>query len=360
MEFFGLILFYLLIALIFYKNRNKIKRIGFILALPLFTSNFIDPIVNKYKKFLRILVPIINIVGIFGMFFSVYVILRGIIDILLLKNSNTVYKVVPLIPGIEIKGFYLPLLEGLVSIFIAAFIHEFFHALYLRYYNYKVKSFGIALIGPLLAAFTEPDEEEFKKGKPNEIRTIAFAGPFSNILLAFLTLILIDIFSLPLNKVIEFKGLKIINVTKGSPADIYKLTPGLIIYGINNYTIKTLEDFRNAFYKFKPGEKIILVTNKGNFSVVLGNKSGKPYLGVLLEQVVEKRSILADILLKILNFLRILFIVNFGIGLANLLPIFILDGGIALRTMLKERTFAIVSLIFLGLLILNIILSLWM
>ncbi len=347
MEFFLPLIFYLLIFLVFYKYKHKVKRYGFIFLLELSKGEFIDKFVQNHKKFLKYLSYAVNIIGFLGMLFSVFYVIKGIVDYIFYKN--TVFKILPVIPGIRIGGYYFPFIETVVAIFIAAFVHEIFHAIFIRYYNIRLKGLGIALIGPFLAAYTEPDENQLKNSDKKIIRTIAFAGPFGNILLS---LLIFPLFFLPVN-FIKFEGLKIINVTKGSPAEILPINATII--GINNYTIKTIQDFKEIFYRFKPGEKITIITDKGNFTVILGNKSGKPWLGVLLEQKYEITNYFLYYLYRIL---RMIFVISLGIGIANLLPIFILDGGIVLSTLVNKRLYKILSTIVLLLVIINLILSL--
>jgi hypothetical protein len=75
--------------------------------------------------------------------------------------------VAPLLPGVHVPGvpesLFIPLVQGLIAIFIVAVIHEFCHGVVARAHNIPVKSTGIVLIGPFFAAFVEPDEAVMKK-----------------------------------------------------------------------------------------------------------------------------------------------------------------------------------------------------
>lgn len=265
----------------------------------------------------------------------------------------------PLIPGTEVHGIYIPLLPTIIAIFFAAFFHELFHGIIARFHNVPLKSWGFFFFGPFLGAFVEPDEEEIKKVPPKKQISIYNAGPLANIILAFFGFLLVYAITPIFSNTFEYTNVTITKVEPGSPANISGVKPATLL-AIDNYTIKTISDVHEILQQKNPGDKILLVTDKGNYTVTLGDKEGKPYIGIFLKQnYIVKDSLLFNLLSFILDVLNWIIIVNIGIAIANMLPIYPLDGGrtlyVLLYTRLRDKANKYITVISLGVLLMLIV-----
>ena len=208
-----------------------------------------DSIAGKFKNILKYISYLGIIIGFLGMILISY----GLID--------NVYKIITkpeALPGVglvlpfEVKGvFYVPFFYWIISIFVIAVVHEFSHGIIARYYNMRIKSSGLAFLGIVIpvvpAAFVEPDEDELKKRPVKEQLGVFAAGPFSNIALAFIILILGGLIASPLvENIIELNGVKVTGFIKDSepfPGEKAGITIGETIIGIGNKEINEIENF---------------------------------------------------------------------------------------------------------------------
>ena len=299
---------------------------------------------RKYKRQILLISNVFLAIAILGLVFVVIYLVNSIRDLLFPPKSGFVPAVVPVIPGVEIMGVKLPLVEGLIAIFVAATIHELSHGMVLSALGRKIKSWGFFLLGPLAGAFVEPDEEDFKKEtKLNKLRVFA-AGPAINIILGLIFLGLSNVLFPVFN---QFKCLKILNTTN----EIIKKYNVSCIYGINGKNFTSLDQFRKMLYQYKPHQNITLVTDKGNVKITLRenpkNKS-LPFIGVVIMPEYVKKSFYF-----IYTLISVLGVVNLGIGLANLIPVYITDGGQMLKE-LAPRLWNPVSITFLLIIIANL------
>ena len=116
---------------------------------------------------------------------------------------------IKVLPGLPILGFW----HWIITILIVAGIHEFSHGIYARYHKIKIKSSGFAFLGPILAAFVEPDEKQLKKKSKKAQLEVFSAGPFSNIITGFLLLLFIPLIFTPIgNAIAQPDGLIILDV----------------------------------------------------------------------------------------------------------------------------------------------------
>jgi len=101
-----------------------------------------------------------------------------------------------LIPGINP---YLPIIYGWAGILVAIIAHESMHGIIARLVGYNVKTTGILLfLGIPIGAFVEINEEELKAGKTRDVARVLSGGPISNVAVATTCLALLIIIILGL------------------------------------------------------------------------------------------------------------------------------------------------------------------
>ncbi len=331
------IVFYLFLLGFYFLNKEKFEvksNILFIYRTQLGIS-LMDKIAKKFKFILKPLSYISIFIGFSGMLFILFIILKGTFDLLFIPNSPP--ALAPVLPGVKVPG--LPVLSfwhWVISIFIVAVIHEFSHGVFARLFSLKVQSSGFLFLGPILGAFVEPDEKQLEKASKREQLAILSAGPFSNIALAGILLILISFVSLPLqNNIIEFESLQVNKLVSGYPIEKSDIKTPFIIESINSEKIKNLSHFVSITEKIKPNQNLIIETDKGNIELTtLENPSNKSkgFIGLSDFSVNTKlkdniNKPLGNALLWLTKLLFWLFVVNLGIGLFNLLPLGPIDGG---------------------------------
>lgn len=226
-----------------------------------------------------------------------------------------------LIPGINITG--LSLLYFSIAIVIAAAVHELAHALIATSNEIPVKGIGFAIVFFLPIAFTEIDEKEFPKaGLRAKILTL-MAGPAANI---FLALIVAGILILVINPY----GLLVTDVVNGSIAEKYGLLPNTLILSINDEPA-TLENLRAvANINRTTVFTLKIMASNGETKVLNITKPAGKRIGIYITQM--PNIALINLLgiqnsLIIMNIVIWIQIVNFSLGIINIVPLFITDGG---------------------------------
>jgi membrane-associated protease RseP (regulator of RpoE activity) len=346
------IVFYGLLILLFYKQKKNVQVQGKIIALyrTKVGLKLMDKIAKSYPRFLKVLGVIGVITGFVGMAFIFYFLLKGTFDLFFVPSAPP--AVAPVLPGIKVLPG-LPVLSfwhWIIAIFFVAVVHEFAHGIYARLYNNKVKSSGIALFGPILGAFVEPDEKQLNKKSTTTQLSVFAAGPFSNILFGLLFLLLFNTISGPVYAAIFMgDGIVVNELVEDYPAADLDVELPFTIKGINNQETLNITTFLDKTKDIRPGDTVTLNTDKGDLTLTTtenpDNKS-KAFMGIAGLEI--KKVVKQDITTRFGTFLPSAFtwihmlifwliIVNIGVGLFNLLPLGPIDGG---------RMFLTASLVF--------------
>ena len=379
-DYFLMILFGVVIALFLIANKKRVEfqKILFpLLYLIMYKTKWglkrMDSIASKLKKHRNLLSYTSITLGFIGMVTMLTLFLYSVYKYFFVEQEAVV---APLLPGASIPGLpELSFVHWIIAIFVLATVHEFSHGIFARMYGLRVKSSGFAFFGILLpiipAAFVEPDEEEMEKAPKKAQLAVLSAGTFSNFIFAGIFFLILSLVFSPLTAPLaEEQGIMIINVTEGGPADLAGIKPEEIIVSIEGEEIKNIEELTDILNKTEPFEKISLETENNSYTVTLGEHPEKEYghLGIALgqkmglnQEIIDKYGsfpVSALIWLSILVYW--LFLTNFMVGLVNLLPMGIVDGGrmffLALTTFVKnekiaKRIFGTVSIILLLLLL---------
>jgi len=261
---------------------------------------------------------------------------KGFLNLVLVPGAKPTVGL--LLPGVRIPGgFFVPFWYGIISIFIVAVLHEFSHGVFSRLFSIRIKSSGFAVVGPILAAFVEPDERELQKRKKLEQLSIFAAGPAVNIytgVIVYLLLLLLTPFA---SAMVDFQGVKIIDVDKNSPAYASGLTKDEAIVNINDIQIMSVDNFTNVLGAIKAGDIIGISTDKNSYSITASEhptEKGRGYLGVTISPAetkiksnYTKYGFLPLVFLWFIKLGMWVFMLSLGIGLVNLLPLGPVDGG---------------------------------
>ena len=153
------------------------------------------------------------------------------------------------------------------------------------------------------------------------------------------------------------------------------IMPGTLINGIDGSMTYRFEEFSEKLFCTSPGDKVSIIGAEKNYPVTLAENPevpGKSYLGIQTIhnefEVKEKYStgVWKSVYYSLdwlTGFLRWLFILSLGIGLFNLLPLPIVDGGRMMQVFLHklrgeqsgEKWYRKIGMFFLLVLLLNFI-----
>jgi len=357
-----------LIIIIFWitikRKKFEIKGIFFIFRTKK-GLKFMDSFANKFPKLTNFLGYTGIIISFIGLIVVSYMIIASTLKLLFIPSTPAV--VAPILPYVNIEGApHLSFWHWLISIFVVAVIHEFSHGILARYHKVPIKSSGFAFLLALPAAFVEPDENILQTKSTKQKLSIFAAGPFSNIIFAII--FIIPLFSLSL--------IQASNYDLSEPPIIESTLEGYDIHQfniqneqitqINNEKVINYSDFFIKTNNLKPNQTISLTTSENNYSIILSenpqNKS-KPYVGIILKTPMKNSNIFFS---NILPWLSLLFewlvLISLGIGLFNLLPLGITDGGRMLETVIpfifkkrktSKKVFRLITLIFILLITIN-------
>lgn len=398
-----IVLFYIFIVAFFYLHRKRVEvQAKFIfLYRTKWGLRWMDKVAERYREWI-ILAGYIGIgLGFVGLIFISFILIKNMVD--LLTNPEAIAGVQPVLPGIEVPGLgVLPFADWIIAIFLIALVHEFSHGVVARAHRITVKNTGFVLFGPLLGAFVEPDEIKLRKQQDMVQYSILAAGSASNILLAIIAGVLALLIIQPLHQeMIIPTGFTFSSLMEDYPAAQAGLQPGMIITSIEDKQTGNFADFAKELQKHSPGDTVQITARSEitisspreyqptndlptdnqhqEYLLVLAaapDDPQQPYLGITtIKNTFDPKpafsqgagKILFIALGWLLGFLGWLALLSSGIGIFNLLPLPIVDGGRMAQVFLHklkgpekgERRYRQIGFFFLMILVLNLLFWLW-
>ncbi|OKY78262.1 MAG: Membrane-associated protease RseP regulator of RpoE activity in bacteria [Candidatus Methanohalarchaeum thermophilum] len=322
-------------------------------------KKLIEKITNKFRKFLEKM-------GVLNVFISTLSIIVVTIflgyQLFIMFTRPDLVSQATLGEAVLLPGLALPIFYGAIALGVAIIFHEFSHGIFARLNDIKITSIGAGIFAIIPLAFVEPDEEDIEKSSRSSKIQMFSAGPSINIYIClisvFLTFIMISAFFSPATT-----GVGITQVVPDSSASDIGLKPGLVIEEINNQDIENLEDFNKAMEKQDPGETINIKTDQGEFTATLGEKEGEAFLGIAPVEITSfynsyknplaylvpqlgtgldmfkldffESQVNPNIVLPLIQTTFWVSLLNFWIGILNMMPIYPLDGGRVFRELIQ-------------------------
>ncbi len=347
------VIFYAALITFFVKHKKNVQMQGRIMALyrTKWGIKAMETIAKKFPKTLHHLGLVSIITGFMGMIFIFYFLVKGTFDLLFVAGAAP--AVAPVLPGIRVvPGLpILSFMHWIIAILIIAVLHESCHGIYARLYNVKVKSSGFALFGPILAAFVEPDEKQLRKKSKRIQLSVFSAGPFANMVTGVVFIGVMMFITMPaFGAVFESDGVRVYEAVEGFPVEASGIDLPFVLEGVNGKEVTDFDSFANATKNIRPGDTIILETDGGSLEIVAGvnpENDSKGFMGVAQfelvripkAEIVEKYGAFLPPLVEWFHMLFFwLWVVSWGVGLFNLLPIGPVDGGLMLHTGLLAIT----------------------
>lgn len=306
-------------------------------------------LLGRTKRGIRIFADVSVVAGFLMMGFAFWFLLNNVSNFFIAQDQFSELTV--LIPGITLTSAS-SIMYFLLSIPIVLIVHEGAHGIVAALEKIKIKTGGFAIFIALFAGFVEPDEEEFKKAKRVSKLRVIGAGATSNVIFAFaLGAILLTnpFFALvlpePLLSVFYElpEGVLVLSIIEGSGAESAGLMAGDIISSINDKNILSPIDFP----QLTPGQTAqVEVLRDGQyigFDVPITPAPDDPLRGLV--GIMRDNSLAYKPVMNFIEwndpalsmFLLWLWMISFFIGIINMLPLPILDGGKFVQSIIDER-----------------------
>jgi len=258
-----------------------------------------------------------------------------------------------LIPGVTLTSGP-SILYFLLSIPIVLVIHEGAHGIVATLEKIKIKTGGFAIFIAMFAGFVEPDEEEFNKAKKISKLRVIGAGATSNVIFALaLGLILLTnpFFAMVVPEPLLSTfydlpdGVLVLSIIPDSGAERAGLLANDIITSINGIQILSPLDFQKT--QLIPGEiaKVSILRDGQilQFPIEVIPSPDDPekgLIGIIRDNSFAYKPVLNFIEWKdpgVSMFLLWLWMISFFIGIINMLPLPILDGGKFIHTIIDKK-----------------------
>lgn len=375
-QWISLYVFVIVLSIVVYKHRKKMEVQNLlppIIYLGLFRTNFGIIFINKISKKYRELVKLYGLCGIgfgfAGMIVIVYAIIQSVIFFVSQPSADLVK---PLLPQTNYPGLgFLSFWYFIISLFAVVLIHEFSHGIVAKANDVKIKNSGLgfaAIVAPLFPlAFVEPDPKALEKSPDHVKYSILSAGPFSNLITALIILLMFTFIFFPLDGMFtEPNGVSFESINESYPSSI--LPGNFTLRTVNGENVSNLQEFVDEMYYVKPGDVIMLGDGVQSYSletVQNPDDSEKAFIGVhnFVNEVTIKEGInktFYNIYKWIRDLLKWIGQISLAVGLMNLLPMSITDGGQMFNLMFsrifnderKARKWAIIiSMIFIAIIL---------
>ena len=335
----------------------KLERFGFtIKPYSLTYKNYkvqsaLTKMLTRTKRGIRVFADVSVVAGFLMMGFAFWFLLANISNYFV--EPTEFAELTVLIPGVTLTSASA-ILYFLLSIPIVLVVHEGAHGIVATLEKIKIKNGGFAIFIALFAGFVEPDEEDFDKAKKISRLRVIGAGATSNVIFAFaLGAILLTnpMFAIILPEPVlgwfyeSPEGVLVLSVIEGGGAEQAGIKENDIISKINDVRIVSPIDFQKI--NLIPGEVVnVTVLRDGQeivFPVTIMPAPEDPergLVGIMRDNNLSFKPIYNYIEWnnpQFSMFLLWLWMISFFIGIINMLPLPILDGGKFIHTIIDKK-----------------------
>ena len=306
-------------------------------------------ILAKTKPVISAYANVSVIAGFIMMAFAFYFLLDNISNYFVAPLAFSPLTLI--IPGVTLVTAG-PLVYFLLSIPIVLVMHEGGHGIVAALEKIKIKTGGFAIFIAMFAGFVEPDEEEFEKAKKISKLRVIGAGATSNVLFALVLGVILltnPFFAMvvpePLLSIFYElpDGVLILSIIENSGAEQAGLLANDIITSINNIPIFSPADFPSL----NPGETATVSILRDGQPLDVGltvmpspDDPERGLIGIMRDNSFAYTPVMNFIEWNDPNvsmFLLWLWMISFFIGIINMLPLPILDGGKFIHIIIDKR-----------------------
>jgi len=312
-------------------------------------QSVLSKMLTRTRRGIRVFADVSVIAGFLMMGFAFWFLISNISNFFV--EPTEFAELTVLIPGVTLTSASA-ILYFLLSIPIVLVVHEGAHGIVASLEKIRIKTGGFAIFIALFAGFVEPDEKEFDNAKKISRLRVIGAGATANVIFAFaLGAILLTnpLFAMILpDPLLEWfydepDGVLILSIIEGSGAEKAGLQKDDVITGIEGVPIITPLDFQKV--DLKPGETVTVTVNRDGqqleFPVEIMPSPDDPdkgLVGIMRDNAFNKpvyNFIEWDP--QVSMFLLWLWMISFFIGIINMLPLPILDGGKFIYTIIEKK-----------------------
>ena len=306
-------------------------------------------LLGRTKRGIRVFADVSVIAGFVMMGFAFWFLLNNVSNFFVAQTEFAELTV--LIPGVTLTSSS-SITYFLLSIPIVLVIHEGAHGIVAALEKIKIKTGGFAIFIAMFAGFVEPDEEEFDKAKKISKLRVIGAGATSNVIFAFAlgAILLTNPFFamvLPEPLLSTFydlpEGVLVLSIIENSGAEKAGLQANDIITSINGIPIFSPIDFPSL----NPGDTATVTVLRDSQPLEFGvdimpapEDPERGLIGIMRDNSFAYKPVMNFIEWNDPNismFLLWLWMISFFIGIINMLPLPILDGGKFIHTIIDKR-----------------------
>jgi len=310
----------------------------------------LSKMLTRTKRGIRVFADVSVVAGFLMMGFAFWFLLNNLSNFFV--EPTEFAELTVLIPGVTLTSVSA-ILYFLLSIPIVLIMHEGAHGIVATLEKIKIKTGGFAVFIALFAGFVEPDEKEFDNAKKISRLRVIGAGATSNVIFAFALgalLLTNPIFALVLPEPFlgwfyeAPDGVLIISIMEDSGAEKAGLQANDLIMGVNGVVIVSPFDFQKV--DLKPGDTATITVQRDGQQMQLPveimpspDDPERGLIGIIRDNAMSYKPILNFIEWnpQVSMFLLWLWMISFFIGIINMLPLPILDGGKFIYTIIEKH-----------------------
>ncbi len=310
----------------------------------------LSKMLTRTKLGIRVFADVSVVAGFLMMGFAFWFLLNNLSNFFV--EPTEFAELTVLIPGVTLTSVSA-ILYFLLSIPIVLIMHEGAHGIVATLEKIKIKTGGFAVFIALFAGFVEPDEKEFDNAKKISRLRVIGAGATSNVIFAFALgalLLTNPIFALVLPEPFlgwfyeAPDGVLIISIMEDSGAEKAGLQANDLIMGVNGVVIVSPFDFQKV--DLKPGDTATITVQRDGQQIQLPveimpspDDPERGLIGIIRDNAMSYKPVLNFIEWnpQVSMFLLWLWMISFFIGIINMLPLPILDGGKFIYTIIEKH-----------------------
>ena len=310
----------------------------------------LSKMLTRTKRGIRVFADVSVVAGFLMMGFAFWFLLNNLSNFFV--EPTEFAELTVLIPGVTLTSVSA-ILYFLLSIPIVLIMHEGAHGIVATLEKIKIKTGGFAVFIALFAGFVEPDEKEFDNAKKISRLRVIGAGATSNVIFAFALgalLLTNPIFALILPEPFlgwfyeAPDGVLIISIMEDSGAEKAGLQANDLIMGVNGVVIVSPFDFQKV--DLKPGDTATITVQRDGQQIQLPveimpspDDPERGLIGIIRDNAMSYKPVLNFIEWnpQVSMFLLWLWMISFFIGIINMLPLPILDGGKFIYTIIEKH-----------------------
>jgi membrane-associated protease RseP (regulator of RpoE activity) len=319
-------------------------------------QNALIRVLGRTRRGIRVFADVSVIAGFLMMGFAFWFLFSNILNFFVQPTEFAELTV--LIPGVTLTSGSA-IMYFLLSIPIVLVVHEGAHGIVGVMEKIGIKTGGFAIFIAMFAGFVEPDEEQFSKAKKISRLRLIGAGPTSNVIFAFALGAIL--FTNPMFAMIVPEpflssfyeeaedGVLVLSLIDGGGAQQAGIQENDVIIGINDVNIASAIDLQKN--PVEPGDTVnVTIVRDGSEIVIPVTIMASPddpdrgLIGIMRNDQPPKPiynfidwGLDTPMGFQFSMFLLWLWMISFFIGIINMLPLPILDGGKFIHTIIDGK-----------------------